>query len=462
MKVNCTNVNLSISFLAIALILSVSSFSQCITTVESRENITTNATSVPGNKTETIGSNSLNVAYKNQGNGTKLTLNFSGNNNTYKNDTIRFVGSMSVESISRGNNSLNGIVFVVTENSTITFKNIDINNSSNIKFINYGVMQFENSITMASNTIFINKTAASVLIFKKFTNFANNSNTTVLYANGGIVNFLGGFQLQGNNKFCLTANTQVTTTSIGNDVTNGIYVPASFSACLKYTSSATLNNKLTSGPGNLNVAQSTGASNASNSSNWGTAAVKANTTGCNLILPVVLKNFEVVLRGKSITANWSTSTELNVANFEIERSVDGVNYKKIGTVNAKGFSNVEVDYSFTDPSFLQTFTYYYRLKMIDRDGKYNYSGVRELSLKNPADNFRAMAIAGSNNIMASFPAITNKAIIMVSDVTGKIIYQQSLSAGQTTTTIVPKNITHGNYFVILVTDNKKESLHIVL
>lgn len=462
MKLNCTCVNLKFSFFTISLLLSFSSFAQCITTLESRENITSNATLIPGTKTETIGSNNINVAFKNQGNGSKLTLNFSGNNNTYKNDTIRFVGSMTVESISRGNNSLNVIVFVVTENSTITFKNIDINNSSNIKFINYGFMQFENSITMATNTIFINKTAASVLTFKQFTNFANNSNTTVLYANGGILNFMGGFQLQGNNKMCLTANTQINTTSISNDVTNGIYVPASFSACLKYTSSATLNNKLTSGPGILNVAQSPGASNASNTSNWGTSVVRANASGCNLILPVILKNFDIALQGKSVMASWSTSTEINVATFEIERSIDGSNYKKVGSVTAKGISSVAVDYSFKDLSLLQSSTYYYRLKMIDRDGKFSYSGVRELSMKNPSDNFRVMANVSNNSIIASFPAVVNEAKIIVSDVLGNILYQQPLSAGQTIASLSSKNLIHGNYFVILVTNNKKESVHIVL
>src|SRR5690349_16632601 len=81
------------------LLLSVSCYSQCIVTVDARENITINTTQIAGNKTSTISANNLNVGFINQGNGAKLTLTFAGNNNTYRNDTIRFIGNMSVESI---------------------------------------------------------------------------------------------------------------------------------------------------------------------------------------------------------------------------------------------------------------------------------------------------------------------------------------------------------------------------
>ena len=458
MNANSTSMCVNAFFITILLFSFSSVKSQCITTREARENITTNATLIPGNKTETISSNNINIAYKNQGNGTKLTIKFAGNNNTYRNDTIRFVGDMTIESFTRGNNAFNNLVLVVTANSNIVFKDIDINNSSNITFINYGLMQFDNSITMATNTIFINKTAASVLTFKQFTNFANNSNTTVLYSNGGIVNF-NGFQLQGNNKMCLTGNTQVITTSVGNDVTNGIYVPASFSACLKYTTNATLNNKLFSGPGTLNVAQNPGASNASNGSNWGTSMVRANSSGCNLILPVTLGGFDVLYNQHKVTANWKTATELNLASFEVERSIDGTNFKKIGALKAKGNSNNTILYSFNDAAVATAFTYFYRLKMIDADGTFSYSAIRSVSTTDNA--MKATAAVIGNDILVRYTAANSYTSIALYDIVGKLLFNQKVAEGQTSTLINIQQLAHGNYVVVLAVNNKKETVHII-
>lgn len=451
--------NACIFLLAFLFLLQVRLFGQCAVTLDSRENITTNTTQISGAKSKSVSGNNLNVAYTNQGNGAKLTLSFSGSNNTYSNDTIRFIGSMTLESISRNNNTLNGTVFVVTENSNITFKTIDINNGSNIRFINYGIMTFQNSFSMPANTSFVNKLASSVLTFNNAINFANNSNTTVLYSNGGIINFSNGFTLQSNNKICLTGYTQVNTTSITNNVANGIYVPVSFSACIKYTSSATLNNTLTNGPGFLYIAQKPGASEPASLIKWGTSIVNTTSSGCNIILPLVLKDFVVIAQGKYALVKWSTSSEQNSSSFEIERSIDGTNFKSIGRVLAKGYSNVLTEYSFSDLKITERIKYFYRLKMIDKDGKYTYSGVKEISLSETNNKLKAVISGGK--IVTHFPSVKNSSVLFICDVLGKIVYHKNLLAGETTVIVNYAPLIHGNYFVVLISDYQKESVHIV-
>jgi len=450
--------NAGMFLLAFLFLVHMNSFAQCIVTTESRENITSDATQIAGAKSKSISSSHINIAYTSQGNGAKLTVSFSGSNNTYYNDTIRLVGNMTVESISRGNNTLNGAVFVVTENSSITFKSIDISNSSNIRFINYGTMTFQNSFTMPSNTIFVNKLSSSVLIFNNTVNFANNSNTIVLNSNGGMVNFNNGFTLQSGNKFCLTGYTQVNTTSIVNNVSNGIYVPTSFSACLKYTGSASLNTTLTNGPGFLYVAQETGATSPSNLQKWGTSIVNINSSGCNVILPAVLKNFGVVSQSTYVMLKWSTTSELNSAAFDIEKSIDDINYKTIGSVKAKGYSTSQSDYSFKDQKQLEPVKYYYRLKMIDKNGSYTYSPVKYINLFNNADKLKV--IKSGNTIFTIFPSIKNDATLLAYDISGKVVYLKKLLYGETTATIDCHLFSPGSYFVVLVSNTSKESVHI--
>ena len=87
-------------------------------------------------------------------------------------------------------------------------------------------------------------------------------------------------------------------------------------------------------------------------------------------LPLELTDFF----GKKENANsllfWKTSSEINVNRFEIERSQNGLFYEKIGTVAA--FNRSENHYQFID-KFPFEKNNYYRLKMIDEDGSFEFS-----------------------------------------------------------------------------------------
>ncbi len=77
---------------------------------------------------------------------------------------------------------------------------------------------------------------------------------------------------------------------------------------------------------------------------------------------------------------WSTGHEDNFSLFVVERSSDGQNYFMIGQVPAIGSFS---EYQYTDSSPLDADmqrTFYYRLKMMNRDGSFRYSEVQEVSL----------------------------------------------------------------------------------
>ncbi len=91
-------------------------------------------------------------------------------------------------------------------------------------------------------------------------------------------------------------------------------------------------------------------------------------------LPVELISFEGEKTYSGVKLNWSTITEKNTLEFEVERSIDGYSYNKIGKVPAKGNSISKIDYNFNDPVALFP-TYYYRLKIIDMNRAFKYSPV---------------------------------------------------------------------------------------
>jgi hypothetical protein len=97
------------------------------------------------------------------------------------------------------------------------------------------------------------------------------------------------------------------------------------------------------------------------------------------VLPVVLNRFAAVLTyNEQVELSWATSQEVNSNYFSIQRSSDAVNFSEIGKVKSKGFSSINTDYSFTDPESLNS-TRYYRLQMVDRDGKSEYSKIISIS-----------------------------------------------------------------------------------
>jgi Secretion system C-terminal sorting domain len=100
-------------------------------------------------------------------------------------------------------------------------------------------------------------------------------------------------------------------------------------------------------------------------------------------LPATGINLSASLTGSDVALSWKTLTEINSNRFDIERSTDGINFAKIGEKAAAGYSTSDVNYSYADAG-MNVSVYYYRLKLVDLDGKVSYSNiatVRKSSIK---------------------------------------------------------------------------------
>ena len=88
-----------------------------------------------------------------------------------------------------------------------------------------------------------------------------------------------------------------------------------------------------------------------------------------LTLPIELSKFDVNLENKtSVRIEWSTGSETDNDYFSVERSIDGIKFDVIETIEGAGNSFFELNYMTYDinpPSGLV----YYRVKQTDYDGK---------------------------------------------------------------------------------------------
>lgn len=79
---------------------------------------------------------------------------------------------------------------------------------------------------------------------------------------------------------------------------------------------------------------------------------------------------------------WETATEMNNDRFEIERSIDAINFEKIVMIKGAGNSTSNNKYNFVDSKPSQQLNYY-RLRQIDYDNKSEVSSI--ISIDNSCD-----------------------------------------------------------------------------
>jgi hypothetical protein len=107
-------------------------------------------------------------------------------------------------------------------------------------------------------------------------------------------------------------------------------------------------------------------------------------------LPVELTSYTAEIAEKSVELKWKTATETNNYGFEIQRSdvspqQSGNIWSKIGFVEGNGTTNAPKSYSFIDKSANGKTSY--RLKQIDRDGKFEYSQTVEVTAASTPKEF---------------------------------------------------------------------------
>ncbi len=108
-------------------------------------------------------------------------------------------------------------------------------------------------------------------------------------------------------------------------------------------------------------------------SGYGLFTVSDNTNP----LPVELVSFAAIVNGPSVTLDWRTATETNNYGFDIERKSTS-SWSKVGFVEGHGTTNAPQSYRYSDNTVSGKIVY--RLKQIDRDGKFEYSKEVEVTM----------------------------------------------------------------------------------
>jgi hypothetical protein len=134
----------------------------------------------------------------------------------------------------------------------------------------------------------------------------------------------------------------------------------------------------------------------------------ASSVTSGVTLPVLMDGFTAVLGSDhTILLEWNTQMEINFSHFQVQRSADGLNWEDVGTVQAKGNSAVQLDYSFRDLQPLAGVNYY-RLALVNLDNSYTYTEVKVMQVSaiakmsffpNPAREYVNVSLGGRREIL---------------------------------------------------------------
>jgi hypothetical protein len=192
-------------------------------------------------------------------------------------------------------------------------------------------------------------------------------------------------------------------------------------------------------------------------------ATGEGTGGCGcytpgtIPLPVKLKAFDATLNNGVVTLRWTTILEKNFNEFVIERSTDGKDFQRIGSLKGVGFNveDIETNYEFEDHFPLIGFNYY-RLKAVDLDNTFEYFGVESVQLKSDKNiSLYPNPINGNAaHIVANFQPSENE-MVYVYDNLGLIVDQFSISDVDSTLAF-SRELQAGSYMLKYVSKNHEQ------
>ncbi len=181
-------------------------------------------------------------------------------------------------------------------------------------------------------------------------------------------------------------------------------------------------------------------------------------------LPVTLVKFTAQAAKGGIELNWATASEINNDYFAIEQSQNGHNFEQIGKVTGAGNSNTRINYTYLDAAAPQG-TIYYRLKQVDYNGKFEYSNIVAVTLKQvSAQDTKAYPNPFTKNMHVVIPVAEDGIVeIQLQNTNGKKVYSYTkmLKRGTHEIGLPLEHLSRGIYIVRITGDNLNQSLKVM-
>ena len=168
-------------------------------------------------------------------------------------------------------------------------------------------------------------------------------------------------------------------------------------------------------------------------------------------VPVELVSFTANIEKSTAVLSWKTATENNNSGFEVERSVDGKTFVKVGFVGGHGTTTKVNTYTFSE-KLQAAGEYYYRLKQIDYNGTFKYSDVVKAT----------SVVPKSFSLSQNYPNPFNPSTVINYDlpVASKVVLKVYDILGNEVATLINKEQAAGSYQITFNTQSASNHIQL--
>ncbi len=148
-------------------------------------------------------------------------------------------------------------------------------------------------------------------------------------------------------------------------------------------------------------------------------------------LPITLFYFNASQSGNKHLLKWKVNCLSTNANFKIENSADGMHFFPIGDIKASQVRCAQ-PFDFINENPLPG-SNYYRIKIIDTDGKFSYSNIALLFSKNKSFQFITLSpnpVKDENAVLQINSGRSDNLELVIADPIGRVISRQHLNLMQ--------------------------------
>jgi hypothetical protein len=191
----------------------------------------------------------------------------------------------------------------------------------------------------------------------------------------------------------------------------------------------------------------------------------------NIFFDISDKNFKIQAftftsqkdANNTVNLLWSTANEIDSIHYEVERSIDGINFISLGNINAGNNPDSLQQYLFNDNKPYQGVNYY-RLKQTDKDGRFSYSKVVSVTLEKTGVRYVIYPNPAKYRTTLRILENMKQGSIRLFDAIGKEVFVKSFSTlniGQDVQ-IPLTGLSRGVYFLAIDSDTGTSSQKIMV
>lgn len=143
------------------------------------------------------------------------------------------------------------------------------------------------------------------------------------------------------------------------------------------------------------------------------------------VLPITISQWSGVYKNNKTYLNWQAENTTSFSHFVVERSTDGVHFSPLGDVAAISSGAPTQPYSFED-AFPVDGVNYYRLKLVDLNAQFTYSGVLIIRTNGSGIQITASPNPFIDHVVITIQSATDEAAnLRVFNSEGKLVWRKT-------------------------------------